>query len=473
MAASGFTPVSLYDSTTASAVPTSGNLANGELGLNIADMKLYAKNSAGTVTLLASNSSTGATVSSVSGTGTVSGITLSGTVTSSGSLTLGGSLSLVSPPPIGSTTPNTGAFTTLSATKGSAGLVAFFLSGNAAQSPFISFGRSAEDVRIQIAAATNDLFTGTVAGDYATNSNASIWFGSGGTPILKIASSGNVGIGTSSPSTKLDVATGAGGTQNIATLRSSNVQFKLGTTDIGNGEVYYNVFPTSNSALAGAHIWQGGGSDLMKLSNGGILGLGVAPSAWVTGDFKAVQIGSGGSAVFGGNGAGYSPIGLLSNGYISGGSIATTYSTNGSSAGRYYMQGNNHYWSVAPAGSGTITWTTAMTLDGSSNLTATGSVTAYSDERLKKDWTELPANFVENLAKVKSGTYTRIDNDIRQAGSSAQDWQSLLPEVVLAGEDEDKTLSLAYGNAALVSVIELAKRFVALKAEVTALKGTI
>jgi hypothetical protein len=116
MAASGFTPISLYYSTTASAVPTSGNLANGELGLNIADMKLYAKNSAGTVTLLASSSSTGATVSSVSGTGTVNGLTLTGTVTTSGSLTLGGTLSLVSPPPIGSTTPNTGAFTTLSAT---------------------------------------------------------------------------------------------------------------------------------------------------------------------------------------------------------------------------------------------------------------------------------------------------------------------------------------------------------------------
>ena len=65
MAASGFTPISLYYSTTASAVPTSGNLANGELGLNINDMKLYAKNSSGVVTLLASNASTGATVSSV------------------------------------------------------------------------------------------------------------------------------------------------------------------------------------------------------------------------------------------------------------------------------------------------------------------------------------------------------------------------------------------------------------------------
>ena len=53
------------------------------------------------------------TVTSVGGTGTVNGLTLTGTVTSSGNLTLGGTLSLVSPPAIGSTTPNTGAFTTL------------------------------------------------------------------------------------------------------------------------------------------------------------------------------------------------------------------------------------------------------------------------------------------------------------------------------------------------------------------------
>ena len=91
---------------------------------------------------------------------------------------------------VGATTPSTGAFTTLNATKGSAGLVAYFLSGNAAQSPFISFGRSSEDLRIQIAAATNDLFTGTIAGDYATNSNGSIWFGTGGNPITKISSTG-------------------------------------------------------------------------------------------------------------------------------------------------------------------------------------------------------------------------------------------------------------------------------------------
>ena len=56
MAAAGFTPIQIYYSTTPSAVPTAGNLLPGELGLNIADMKLYCENDSGVVTLLASAS---------------------------------------------------------------------------------------------------------------------------------------------------------------------------------------------------------------------------------------------------------------------------------------------------------------------------------------------------------------------------------------------------------------------------------
>ena len=65
MAQSGYTPISLYYSTTASAAPTSSNLVAGELALNTVDEKLYFKNSAGTVKLLASNAASAATVSSV------------------------------------------------------------------------------------------------------------------------------------------------------------------------------------------------------------------------------------------------------------------------------------------------------------------------------------------------------------------------------------------------------------------------
>lgn len=55
MAASGFTPIQLYRTTTPTAAPTSGNLADGELAINTADEKLYFKNASGTVKLLAAN----------------------------------------------------------------------------------------------------------------------------------------------------------------------------------------------------------------------------------------------------------------------------------------------------------------------------------------------------------------------------------------------------------------------------------
>ena len=102
-----------------------------------------------------------------------------------------------------------------------------------------------------------------------------------------------------------------------------------------------------------------------------------------------------------------------------------------------------------------------------SGFTATGNVTAYSDERLKKNWRPVQEGFIEKLAQVKSGVYDRTDIEATQAGASAQDMQKLLPEVVQDGEH----LSLAYGNAALVAAIELAKQVVELKKEIELLKA--
>ena len=108
-----------------------------------------------------------------------------------------------------------------------------------------------------------------------------------------------------------------------------------------------------------------------------------------------------------------------------------------------------------------------LQMDMSGNLTMAGNVTAYSDERLKKDWLDLPNDFVERLAEVKNGTYTRTDEDMRQVGVSAQSLQDLLPEAVLEGE----YLSVSYGNAALAACVELAKELVKLKQEILELKA--
>jgi hypothetical protein len=57
MAQSGYTPIQLYRTTTAAAVPLTANLAPGELAINIAngDMALFAENASGTVTRLMNN----------------------------------------------------------------------------------------------------------------------------------------------------------------------------------------------------------------------------------------------------------------------------------------------------------------------------------------------------------------------------------------------------------------------------------
>ena len=111
---------------TASTATTATNLAGGatgslpyQSGANATTFLLAGSN--GQVLTLAAGvpswaTPTTGTVTSVSGAGTVNGLTLTGTVTTSGSLTLGGTLTLASPPTIGNTTPNTGAFTTLTAT---------------------------------------------------------------------------------------------------------------------------------------------------------------------------------------------------------------------------------------------------------------------------------------------------------------------------------------------------------------------
>jgi hypothetical protein len=52
MAQSGYTPIILFNSTTASNVPTTSNLAVGELAINIPDGKLY-YNKSGIITVLA------------------------------------------------------------------------------------------------------------------------------------------------------------------------------------------------------------------------------------------------------------------------------------------------------------------------------------------------------------------------------------------------------------------------------------
>lgn len=136
MAQSGFTPLLIYSSSTASTAPSAGNLTNSSLGselaINITDGKLYYKDNAGAVQVIASKASAVYNPASVAITGgTIAGVTINtssigATTASTGAFTTlsasstvsgaGFSTYLASPPAIGGTAPSTGAFTTLSLT---------------------------------------------------------------------------------------------------------------------------------------------------------------------------------------------------------------------------------------------------------------------------------------------------------------------------------------------------------------------
>lgn len=92
MPAPGATPIILYNSATAAAVPSAANLSPGELAVNVTDKKIYSKNSGGSViTLVGSLGGQDANAVAITG-GAINGTA------------------------IGGTTPAAGAFTTLSAT---------------------------------------------------------------------------------------------------------------------------------------------------------------------------------------------------------------------------------------------------------------------------------------------------------------------------------------------------------------------
>ena len=105
------------------------------------------------------------------------------------------------------------------------------------------------------------------------------------------------------------------------------------------------------------------------------------------------------------------------------------------------------------------------TLTGGLNVTgaivATGDITAFSDERLKKNWRTVTKNFVTKLANVKSGVFDRTDNSLTQVGVSAQSLREIMPEAIKLSFGD--TLSVNYGGAAMVSAVELAKEVVSLK----------
>jgi hypothetical protein len=88
-----------------------------------------------------------------------------------------------------------------------------------------------------------------------------------------------------------------------------------------------------------------------------------------------------------------------------------------------------------------------------------GYVTALSDERHKRieGRTGLEVEQIAQMPDVKF-TWTDRDDPTLYVGTIAQKWQEILPQVVRTASDRDRTLSMDYQAAALVSAIVTARR---------------
>lgn len=157
-------------------------------------------------------------------------------------------------------------------------------------------------------------------------------------------------------------------------------------------------------------------------------------------------------------------------GYASSAGSATN-ATYASNPGVNYNNDSNSTYQMVWGSGNALYGTAGIYCNPSTDYVYAAAFQATSDESLKTNWRGYIQDFVEQLATVKHGTYDRIDGSSTQDGVSAQSLRTLLPNSV--GVGEGGVLTVNYGNAALVSAIELAKRVVDQDARIRRLESLI
>lgn len=289
---------------------------------------------------------------------------------------------------VGATTPSTGAFTTLSSTGnttlGDASGDTITVNGTTTfvnANPTLSAGTangvlyldgskvatSGSALTFDGTTLTNETGSGVFASRdnfniraYAGSTNATfvdinsagtvgvIKFSINNSERMRLDSSGNLGLGTTSPASRLDVANSSTPVVFSMTLTGAQRWQQIIDTTAGNW--------TLKDQTAGVNA-------LVVAAGSGNLGLGVTPSAWGS-SAKAFQLSTTGS--FWGV-AGQSRVG--NNHYFDSGS-AFRYLTTGAIATDFSQTSGGFFWSIATSGTAgnAITFTQAMTLDASGRL---------------------------------------------------------------------------------------------------------
>ena len=253
-----------------------------------------------------------------------------------------------------------------------------------------------------------------------------IAFSEGGVESMRLDSSGNLGIGTTSPAARLDVVGGVGIRVNEDGAGTKVIQIRSN---------FAGVAPAINVSTNDSLLFQTNNTERARITSGGDLLVGTT-----------------------------SNLGGVRGLFVNASSIQVAYRNSSATAGNYWATGvdsGNFFYIQNQSATGVY-------------ITPTGtSWTALSDERTK-DIIEPITGAANKVASLRAviGKYKTDEDGTRRAFLIAQDVQAVLPEAV--NEQPDGRLGIQYTDTIplLVAAIQEQQAIIqSLTARIEALEG--
>jgi len=477
MAQSGFTPIQLYFSTTAAATPSAGNLANGELAINITDGRLFYKDNGGTVRVLAGTGGSGVVAGSNTQVqfnnngvfGASANMTFNGTrltvadladsgLTAGRVVYVGSGSALVDSAALtfdgtnlglGTTSPPSGVRLAVTGASGSSSIIRMF--ANAQTTNGFEIGQG-------FATASDNI------GYIWNNANAAMVFGTNATERARITSSGDLLVGT---------------TTNGSSARAVVTAFNLGrpalsvNADFNQPGIIFNGGPAirSDGSYLVVSTFGSSGDRTLYLNSGGSVSVNAQDVVVLsTGNAERARIHSGGSFSFLSTSISGSFSDTTPRCYITGSGESSSYlwHTSGSADFNFYMNRTN------TGTNGYFLFGAGATATGS--ITTNGTNTAYntsSDYRLKENIQPMTGALAK-VAALKPVTYKWKADGSDGEGFIAHELAEVVPQCVTGEKDavnEDGSIKLQGIDTSFL-VATLTAAIQELKAEFDAYKAS-